>query len=99
TEWSEPSPVVGLPRTWEVLAGEMKKTKTVDIRVSSEVDASFEMPGEEPTIRTMAITWNPKFAADVPGEAEVSRGSVLNFTTNVNVLHPPTTSVVTLPDY
>jgi hypothetical protein len=99
TDWSEPSKTVSVPKSWTVLAGKMEETKMVRIRLSSDQEVAFEMPGEEPMARLMTILWHPTYAADIPGELDVYRGSVLNFTTDVNVLHPSSTTVVTLPQH
>ncbi len=96
TEWSEPSDIVSVPRQYQVYAGMVRTDKPVVIR---DKGISYPKPGGEPNAQMMAVVWNPKYGADIPGIINVFRGSVLDFTQNADVLHPMSLNILTLPEY
>jgi hypothetical protein len=96
--WSEPSPVAEVPRGERVYAG--KVTPRAPTRIKS-VDVAAEPVGT-----ALAVVFDPSIRADVPGETNVGRGSVLNFPVDGNaqkpgtkLIHPVTKDIVDKEKY
>ena len=93
TEWSEPSNVVSLDIPKAVVAGGVVAPRRVPLKTGGP---SIEMG--EPSAKVLTVKWDGKRAVQVPGEAEVVRGSVLNFTKDADVLHPTTKQIMRLKE-
>jgi hypothetical protein len=83
SEWSAPSDVSTMPPTEWFYAGK------------AEPEPASPIPGTklryrtgEPSATALAVVQDPKKAVDVPVKHTVMRGSALNFTEDVEVIHP-----------
>ena len=86
TDWSDPSEVVAVNRLNRTLAGQMASVQQAQI----EKGGAMTFPTAEPSAKVMAIVWDQLHAVDVPIVTDAYRGSVLNFSMNVDVIHPVT---------
>ncbi len=96
--WSEPSPIAEVPRGERVYAG--KVTPRPPTRIKNVDVAS------EPVATALAIVFDTGNRADVPGETNVGRGSVLNFSLDGNtqkagtkLIHPVIKEIVDVEKY
>jgi hypothetical protein len=94
TEWSDPSDPIKVPRRPQTLLASSVKAGR-EITLPGGVKFQFS----EPTGNLLAAVWDRTFAVTVPAETEVSRGSVLNFKKDAEVLHPVMHEFKLLPEY
>jgi hypothetical protein len=78
---SEPSAVASLPSPERFYAGEAIPGATVPI-------AGISVAISEPQAKVLSVAWDPKWGVFAPTEQTVHRASVLNFKTDVEVIHP-----------
>jgi len=94
TDWSPISDVVIISERGEqVLAGAVTPPK------ERRIDENVSFAVEEPKGTLVVSEWNPKYAVEVPAEKEVSLGTLLNFTTKADVLHPIKLLIKRIPEY
>ncbi len=99
TEWSEPSDVITLPSLpQKMLAGSVKAPSEMQLPLAGTM-YKFQKSGSEPTATVLSVIWDKDLAIEVPGELEVSRASVLNFTKSADVLHPVSLELKALDNY
>lgn len=96
TDWSEPTDIVHVAPRRHMLGGtaiaaEQKRIKKTDHEILFD--------WTEPTGKFLPVLWDKRLASDVPGETEVSRGSVLNFKQDVAVPHPLTNVLKTVKEH
>ena len=104
SEWSEPTAPVFVSLKPETYAGGVTIPRLLDIVRSSEPNigqkTGYSIPAEgEPTADVMNLTWNPKYAIDLPGILTASRGTFFSKPIQANVINPVTLSFKTIPDY
>lgn len=92
--WSEPSPVASLPDTNRYFASSVTVTKPTPVK-----DGKPPVPVTQPSAAALAVVWDSGKVADIPGQANFFRGSVLNFTTDTQTIHPAKHMPVELPAY
>jgi hypothetical protein len=97
TEWSEWSPPGKIPNQYQVAAGPATPERATPVDRDRGIDVAE--PGSEPEASVLALVFDQAKAADVPALLPAVRGSVLNFKTKANVLHPLSMQVFPLPDY
>jgi hypothetical protein len=95
SDWSEPSPVVELPRTCRFFAGTAKQPELRPL-----IAGKPEVPNTtHPEAKALAVVWDSTKVVDVPAEVNVHRGSILNFVEDAQVIHPVTHEIVDLSKY
>ena len=95
TEWSEPSdPITVMSSAHRVLAGTVKPAKEVVMRGDNQ-----RVWIGEPTGTVGTVFFDLARAVDAATTQEVYRGSLLNFTKQIEVLGPVSREFVTLKDY
>ncbi len=95
TEWSAPSePITVMASSSRVLAGAVKPAKEVTLRSDNQRVWLSEPMG---TVGT--VIFDRARAVDAAAAQEVYRGSLVNFTKQIDVLHPVYREFVTLKDY
>ncbi len=77
SDWSEPSPIVGLGRTERILAGATKAALRGRIKMNNR---TVTYPrGAEPTVEAIVIGYDTEYSGDIPGKETLRRGAVANF--------------------
>ncbi|MEX2176167.1 MAG: hypothetical protein WD872_17530 [Pirellulaceae bacterium] len=89
--WSVPSKPVSLPSTSRFFAGAVSQPASTVIVLGRPA-----VSGSQPSATALAVMFDPAKAVDVPTEAEVFRGSIMNFVQDAQVFHPVTHRVVDL---
>lgn len=92
--WSEASPVASLPATRQYFAGAVEQPALVSV-----VDGKPKVPNSQPKAKVLTSVFDPDKVVDVPAEADVFRGSILNFVQDAQVIHPVTHEIVDLEKY
>ncbi|HTN74405.1 MAG TPA: hypothetical protein VL096_04130, partial [Pirellulaceae bacterium] len=93
TDWSEVSPVISLPDPITIAGGEVTPGRETKVPGGT-------VPTSEPSGKVMVIQWDDFFAANVVGEADIARGTVLNFSPKeAEALHPLRLEFVKMKDY
>jgi hypothetical protein len=83
TEFSEPSEPITVQMESSAIAGAIAPVKTAVIKEAGDLNIE-----EEPTGKVMSVVWDSQRAVDVPAVVDVQRGTVLNFKSNADVIHP-----------
>ena len=104
SEWSEATAPVFVKMSSDAYAGGVTLPRMMDIMRSSEPNlgqkTGFSLPADgEPTAKVMNLTWNPKYAVDLPGIVAASRGTVLAKPIQADVIDPVTLVYKTIPEY
>jgi hypothetical protein len=94
TDWSSPSDVVSVSPDPIALAGKIDNYRPTAIPNSTQT-----LPPNEPKGTVMSVVWDDARAVDVPGSLDVNRGTVLNFKSNADVIHPVTLRYKTLENF
>jgi hypothetical protein len=96
TDFSQPSDVVEVEMKSSAIAGTIAPTSVSSLRQPDGRD--LIIPVDEPSGKMMAVALDPQRAVDVPGIVDVYRGTVLNFKTNADAIHPVTLQFKKLTD-
>lgn len=102
SEWSEPSDVVSVPPSPQLmLASTVTPARETILQVSGmKKELAPKFAEKEPQANIVASIWDDERAVRVATEiADLFRGSMLNVTKSVDVLHPITRQFHTLKDY
>jgi hypothetical protein len=83
SDYSEVTPVVRVPATKQVLAGSVLPEGTI---VKADANDRVGTRISEAMVNVMALVWDERKAMDVPGTTLAGRGSVLNFTSDVEAI-------------
>lgn len=94
TDWSEASNVVTVPKPIQYVAGTATAPRIIKLEQNGP-----QVQTADPSARLVTVVWDTKRAVEVPGERQVYRGSVLNFTQNADVLQPMTLRIKTIEDH
>ncbi len=94
SDWSEASPVASLPATKQYFVGTVEQPAMVAV-----VDGKPKVPNSQPKAKVLTSVFDPDKVVDVPAEADVFRGSILNFVQDAQVIHPVTHEIVDLEKY
>lgn len=94
SDWSTPSAPVELPATSRFFA-----VKTIAPTMREVVPGKPVLANDQPKAETLVVGWDGMKVVDVPGEITVQRGSMLNFTQDVKVIHPATKVLIDLPKH
>ncbi|MGE0759417.1 MAG: hypothetical protein AB7O38_20535, partial [Pirellulaceae bacterium] len=88
SDFSEPSEIVEVKVPPATIAGEISGGRFVSMPKDSPAPPDLMIQTDEPTGKMMAVVHDPERSVDIPGIVDVHRGSVLNFTSNADVIHP-----------
>lgn len=83
SEPSEPSEIVELPEVNHYFAGKITPGEGNPMKAGTP-----PILRTQPTVNLLTVAWDKDKAVDVPAEKDVHRGSILNFTKEVEVIHP-----------
>ncbi len=104
SEWSEPTAPVYVKQQSDTYAGGVTLPPMRDILRTAEPNppqkTGYALPADgEPTAQVMNLSWNSKYATDVPGILNASRGSFFNQPIQADVIDPVTLVYKIVPDY
>jgi hypothetical protein len=88
SEFSEPSEIVEVKGSPQTIAGAIAGARFVPAPKESGAPPDLQIRMDDPSGKMMAVVFDEQRAVDVPGVVDVYRGSVLNFTSNADVIHP-----------
>lgn len=91
---SEPTDVVELPEVNHYFAGQITPGKGNAVKPGTPTILTIQ-----PTANLLTVAWDTKMAVDVPAEKEVLRGAILNFTREVEVIHPAKLLIVPIGEH
>ena len=99
--WSEPTAPVSVQAARHTYAGgATQPERTLPIKTAVGGKTGYTVPAEgEPTAQVMSVAWNTKYAVDLPGLVDASRGSWLNLVTSVDIIEPVTLIYKTIQEY
>ncbi|MCA9162788.1 MAG: hypothetical protein KDA62_07405 [Planctomycetales bacterium] len=112
TDWCEASDAAGVEVPSDLFVGSVTQPTMASVNVAGK--SEVEIPrraDEEAEGDLVALLWggrygqlatNPRadtYPAMIPGEHKVRRGTVLNFTTNAEIVHPMTHEIKQLENY
>ncbi|WP_153558575.1 hypothetical protein [Roseimaritima sediminicola] len=96
TPWSDPSPVVQLPRRIEMYAGPIiEPASTKDVPVANQTVTYERSPARA---KAVVAVWDWDYALAVPAPMDVRPGTVLNDTLDAEVVDPLTLTIKTKPN-
>ena len=94
SDWSAPSPVVGLPSTSRFFSVSTPPPKEREL-----IKGKPMVPEDQPKSEALVVGWDTTKVVDVPAEVTVYRGSLLNLTQDLKAIHPALKALVDLPKY
>lgn len=95
--WSEPSDSVRLPSPVSIYAGPVvTPMETREVAIEGRPVDFVRTPA---TAKSVARTWDTRFAVPVPAPFEIRSGSVLNRKLAADVVDPLTLAIKQIPDY
>lgn len=94
TEFSAPSPVVHVPTLpIKLLAGDVNAARV------STLPGGARMTRDVDKANVLAVVWDNRLGANVPGLIEAARGTLLNFKATADILYPLTYALKRYQNY